>query len=44
MNLVGNNVYKQFGDQFPLLIKYIDAKEPLSIQLHPNDALAKRTT
>ncbi len=40
--LVGNKVYKQFGDQFPLLIKYIDAKEPLSIQLHPNDELAKK--
>jgi len=41
-DLVGKNVYQQFGDQFPLLIKYIDAKEPLSIQLHPNDELAKR--
>ena len=41
-DLVGNKVYKQFGDQFPLLIKYIDAKEPLSIQLHPNDTLAKK--
>ena len=40
--LVGEKVYKQFGDQFPLLIKYIDAKEPLSIQLHPNDKLAKK--
>lgn len=40
--LVGEKVYDQFGDQFPLLIKYIDAKEPLSIQLHPNDALAKK--
>ena len=39
--LVGKKVYQQFGDQFPLLIKYIDAKEPLSIQLHPNDELAK---
>ncbi len=40
--LVGEKVYKQFGDQFSLLIKYIDAKEPLSIQLHPNDKLAKK--
>jgi len=41
-NLVGKKVYNQFGNKFPLLIKYIDAKEPLSIQLHPNDTLAKK--
>jgi len=40
--LVGEKVYQQFGEKFPLLIKYIDAKEPLSIQLHPNDELAKQ--
>lgn len=40
--LVGENVYKHFGDKFPLLIKFIDAKEELSIQLHPNDAIAKK--
>jgi len=40
--LVGEKVYQQFGDNFPLLIKYIDAKEALSIQLHPNDVLAKQ--
>lgn len=39
--LIGNKVYQEFGNQFPLLIKYIDAKEALSIQLHPNDKLAK---
>ncbi len=41
-DLVGDRVYQQFGKNFPLLIKYIDAKEALSIQLHPNDALAKQ--
>ena len=41
-NLLGEKVYQEFGDQFPLLIKYIDAKEALSIQLHPNDTLAKK--
>ncbi|WP_109098905.1 type I phosphomannose isomerase catalytic subunit [Aquimarina sp. AU58] len=41
-DLLGNKVYQQFGDQFPLLIKYIDAKEDLSVQLHPNDILAKK--
>lgn len=41
-DLVGNKNYKQFGDEFPLLIKFIDAKENLSIQLHPNDELAQK--
>ncbi|WP_117883342.1 type I phosphomannose isomerase catalytic subunit [Aureibaculum luteum] len=40
--LLGKKVYKNFGNNFPLLIKFIDAKEALSIQLHPNDALAKK--
>jgi len=40
--LVGKKVYEQFGQKFPLLIKFIDAKEALSIQLHPNDDLAKK--
>jgi mannose-6-phosphate isomerase len=38
--LVGEKVYKAFGNNFPLLIKFIDAKEALSIQVHPNDQLA----
>ena len=40
-DLVGEKVYTHFGEKFPLLIKFIDAKEALSIQLHPNDTLAK---
>ncbi|MCM4158684.1 mannose-6-phosphate isomerase [Antarcticibacterium flavum] len=40
--LVGKKVYKTFGNEFPLLIKYIDAKTELSVQLHPNDALARK--
>ncbi|WP_395044840.1 type I phosphomannose isomerase catalytic subunit, partial [Flavobacterium sp.] len=39
--ILGIKVYKNFGKQFPLLFKYLDAREDLSIQLHPNDALAK---
>jgi mannose-6-phosphate isomerase len=39
--LVGEKVYKQFKNEFPLLIKFIDANEDLSIQVHPDDALAK---
>lgn len=40
-NLVGRKVYNQFGDNFPLLFKFIDANDNLSIQLHPNDKLAR---
>jgi len=40
-DLVGGHVYVRFKNQFPLLIKFIDAKEDLSIQVHPNDKLAK---
>jgi len=40
-DLVGNKNYKHFGNNFPVLIKFIDAKDDLSIQLHPNDQLAK---
>jgi mannose-6-phosphate isomerase len=40
--ILGAKVYKQFGNQFPLLFKFLDAREDLSIQLHPNDALAKK--
>lgn len=39
--VLGTAVYKRFGTQFPLLFKYLDAKEDLSVQVHPNDALAK---
>jgi mannose-6-phosphate isomerase len=38
---LGKTVYEQFGNEFPLLIKFIDAKTPLSIQVHPGDAVAK---
>lgn len=40
-DLVGDKVYDKFGIEFPLLFKLIDAKEHLSIQVHPNDAIAK---
>lgn len=39
--LVGKKVYEKYGDTFPLLIKFIDAKTDLSIQVHPDDKLAK---
>lgn len=37
--LVGKKVYEKFGDTFPLLIKFIDAKSDLSIQVHPDDVM-----
>lgn len=39
--LVGEAVYKRFGEEFPLLVKFIDARNDLSIQVHPDDALAQ---
>ncbi len=40
-DLVGDKIYEKFGIEFPLLIKYIDARDNLSIQVHPDDATAK---
>lgn len=41
-DLIGTGNYNTFGNKFPLLIKFIDAKQDLSIQLHPNDELAAK--
>ncbi len=38
--IVGEKVYEKHGEQFPILIKFLDAKVDLSIQVHPNDLLA----
>ncbi len=38
--LLGSHNYERFGTEFPLLIKFIDAREDLSIQVHPDDRLA----
>jgi len=40
--LLGENVWKQYGNQFPLLFKYIHAKQDLSVQVHPNDKVARQ--
>lgn len=40
--LVGKHVFDRYGDTFPLLIKFIDARDDLSIQVHPSDAVAKK--
>ena len=38
--LVGQKVYKKYGNKFPLLIKFIDSRQDLSVQVHPDDKLA----
>ena len=40
--VLGTKVYKKYGKQFPLLFKFLDAREDLSIQVHPNDELSKK--
>lgn len=40
--LVGENNHTHFGREFPLLIKFIDAQQDLSIQVHPGDELARK--
>ena len=39
--LLGRHVYETSGEKFPLLIKFIDARDDLSIQVHPDDAMAQ---
>lgn len=38
--LVGEPIYAKYGDTFPILVKFIDAKQDLSLQVHPNDTIA----
>lgn len=40
--ILGERVAKKYGDKMPLLVKFIDAKTDLSIQVHPNDEMAQR--
>jgi len=41
-DLVGDSIYDEYGDVFPLLIKFIDAADWLSVQVHPDDELAEK--
>jgi len=41
-DLVGDAVYERFGNEFPILVKFIDAADYLSIQVHPDDELAAK--
>jgi mannose-6-phosphate isomerase len=40
-DITGDSIFEKFGNEFPLLFKFIEAREDLSIQVHPGDALAK---
>ena len=40
--LVGKANFERFGTEFPLLVKFIDARDDLSIQVHPTDGIARR--
>ena len=39
--LVGEDCYRRFGDEFPLLVKFLDVHAPLSIQVHPSEEFAQ---
>jgi mannose-6-phosphate isomerase len=41
-DITGDSIYDKFGNEFPLLIKFIEAREDLSIQVHPGNTLAKQ--
>ena len=41
-DLLGDRIYEKFGLEFPLLIKFIDASDVLSVQVHPDDSLARQ--
>jgi len=41
-DLVGDQVFDRFGEEFPLLVKFIDTNDYLSVQVHPDDAMARK--
>jgi mannose-6-phosphate isomerase len=41
-DITGDSIFEKFGNEFPLLIKFIEAQEVLSIQVHPNNDLARK--
>lgn len=41
-DITGDQIYDKFGNEFPLLIKLIEAQEDLSVQVHPDNELAKK--
>ena len=43
-DITGDSIFEKFGIEFPLLIKFIEAKEDLSIQVHPDKCHCKKET
>ena len=41
-DLLGDKIYEKYGIEFPLLIKLLDARDMLSVQVHPDDAIARK--
>lgn len=41
-DITGDDIYNRFGNEFPILVKFIDAADYLSIQVHPDDELAEK--
>jgi mannose-6-phosphate isomerase len=41
-DITGDSIFEKFGNEFPLLIKFIEARKDLSIQVHPGNELAKK--
>ena len=41
-DITGDSIYEKFGNEFPLLIKFIEAREDLSIQVHPGNDLSRK--
>jgi len=41
-DLTGDTIFDKFGNEFPLLIKFIEAQEDLSVQVHPGNELARK--
>jgi mannose-6-phosphate isomerase len=41
-DITGDSIFDKFGNEFPLLIKFIEAQEDLSVQVHPNNELARK--
>lgn len=41
-DLAGDRIYEKYGVEFPLLVKFIDACDRLSIQVHPDDEMARK--
>ena len=43
-DLVGRDTFRRFGTEFPLLVKFLDVRQPLSIQVHPSELQARKQT